>query len=111
MVQDVVTAAIFVRLHVRSPDSNFAWEVFKLAARLDDFGLAVAAVKKLDRPDKLLINGPKADFEEIQPKYVYALLRSAVTFIDTQAVDGPACVTGYRVGRAPAETAKNFTLR
>lgn len=111
MVYDVVTTAILVRLDTSPPNAGFAWEVFKFAARIDDFGLAQAAVRRLDRPDKLLLTGPSHIFDEVPSRYLHALFSSSLRLVEENKHDWNAVKREKWVPQDPEEAAARFEIK
>jgi hypothetical protein len=72
-----IAAALRSSEYCGTPD---AWEIFRFAARRDDFALAKLAIGCFDRSKvdmmRKLGYGPPSHFEGVPPRYVFALLRS-----------------------------------
>lgn len=89
------------------------WEAFKVAAMRDDLELAILSIKAFDRSNltisDILTTKPASFFEDIPPRYVYGLMRSA--FVHTEYKTKKAGNKKECLGfRTPAEIAAAFSL-
>ena len=109
--------AAFVRALKRTFDAGCQWpldpwEVFKLAAQLDNIEIARLAAARLQEDNRslthLLFANPPSFFDGVPPKYVYALVRSSVYHGATRNSSGR--IGGAWFEQSPSEIAKNFKL-
>lgn len=112
--QDAVFARALKERFVRETDNPLhPWEVFKLAAQRDNLELAKLAGSKLQDDGRslshLVLANPPSFFDGVPPKYVYALVRSAVWYHDK--VKMPWGGTGGTwIKRGPNDIADAFRL-
>jgi hypothetical protein len=88
-------------------------EAFKVAAMRDDFELAVLSIKAFDRSSltisDILTTMPPSFFEDVPPRYVYGLMRSA--FVQTEYKTRKAGSEKECLGfKTPAEIATAFSI-
>jgi hypothetical protein len=113
-IQYVALRALLVRPGGCDPLGNFdPWEAFKVAAKRDDCELAVLSIRAFDRSSltisDILTTKPASFLEDVPPRYIYALMRSA--FVHTEyktkkAGSKKECLDF----RTPAEIAAAFAL-
>jgi hypothetical protein len=89
------------------------WEAFKVAAMRDDFELAILSIRAFDRSSlaisDILTTKPASFFEDVPPRYIYGLMRSA--FVHTEYKTKKAGSKKECLGfKAPAEIAAAFSL-
>lgn len=112
--QDAAIARALRERFTRQTDNPLdPWDVFKLAAQRDNLEIAKLAASKLQENDRslshLVLANPPSFFDGVPPKYVYALVRSAVWYHDEVKLPWGG-TGGTWIKRGPADIADAFKL-